>query len=79
MFGVAFAFDSPFKSFGDGLFRISIACPVFFYPVCFIIGAVLNFLKRDKAKQKAKFWLGLPWKIIGCYFVAVLIACFLRK
>ena len=79
MFGVAFAFDAPFRSFWDGLFRISLACAVFFYPVCFIIGAALNHLKSDKAKQKAKFWLGLPWKIIGCCFVAVLIACLLPK
>jgi hypothetical protein len=65
MFGVAFAFDAPFRSFWDGLFRISLACAVFFYPVCFIIGAVLSFLKSDKAKQKAKFWLGYRGRLLA--------------
>ena len=70
--GVAFGFDAPFKNFWDGLFRMTIAIALFFYPVCFIVGVVLNRLKSDEAKEKALFWLGLPWKIVGCCFLAVL-------
>jgi ABC-type antimicrobial peptide transport system permease subunit len=76
---VVFAFDAPIKNFWEGLFLCSLAIALFFYPVCFFVGLIMTRLKSEEAKEKAKFWLGLPWKIIGVCFLAVLIVGLIAK
>jgi len=60
-----------FRQFLVGLVRISLLIAWLCYPVFLLFWFVLTWKKSAHAKEKAKFWLWLPWKIIGCCLVAV--------
>jgi hypothetical protein len=74
-----FAFDAPIKNVWDGLFRTAFAISMFFYPACFFYGVVLKRSKNEARKERARFWLALPWKVIGFWIVAVIIVAVVMK
>jgi hypothetical protein len=78
---VGFSFDAPSETVGfwGELVRWTLVIGLLLYPFCFFVGVILNRLKSEEAKEKARFWLGLPWKIIGFCFLAVVIVGFVTK
>jgi hypothetical protein len=65
-----FAFDAPITGFWDNLFRTSFGISMLFYPVFVLYGMVLNRSKNETRKEKARFWLAIPWRLIGFSIVA---------
>src|SRR4051794_4528146 len=71
-----FSFDSPIKSFADGLLRTICAVLFVCYPAGFIYGCILSSATKEENELsgKAVFWLYSPWMLVPLYILIVIIS-----
>lgn len=70
---VAFAFDSPIRSAGDGLVRVSFALSILCYPLAYLYGVLLSRSRDEARRLRASFWLAVPWTVLGFWLIVFIL------